>query len=123
VSGALPVGGAAEPLAALTHPLTHLRARVAAHPARPWCPFALKGHVAEAEQLYRADLGLDNTFSRGLQHPLNLPRLHGYVECLTLQGKHTEAAAAQARLKLAMAHADVPIHASCYCRGEKSCCD
>jgi len=73
-----------------------------------------QGHVAEAEQLYRADLGLDNTFSRGLQHPLNLPRLHGYVEC------HTAAAAAQATLNLA--HPDVPIHASCYCRGEKSCC-
>jgi len=72
-----------------------------------------QGHVAEAEQVYRADLGLDNTLLRGLQHRNNLPRLHGYVECLTLQGKHTEAAAAQARLKLAMAHADVPIHADC----------
>ena len=82
-----------------------------------------QGHVEEAEQVYRADLGLDNTLSRGLQHPLNLWSLHGYVEWLIRQNKHAEAAAAQARLNLAMAHADVPIHASCYCRGETSCCD
>ena len=69
------------------------------------------------------DLGLDNTLSLRLQHPLNLWSLHGYVECLTRQNKHALAAAAQARLNLAMAHADVPIHASCYCRGQKSCCD
>ena len=81
-----------------------------------------QGRVAEAEQVYRTDLGLDNTRSLGLQHPNNLPRLHGYVECLTRQGKHAEAAAAQARLNVAQAHADVPINASCYCRLEKSCC-
>ena len=66
-----------------------------------------QGHVAEAEQVYRADLGLDNTLLRGLPHRNNLPRLHGYVECLTLQGKHAEAATAQAQLNLAQAHADV----------------
>jgi tetratricopeptide (TPR) repeat protein len=53
-----------------------------------------QGHVEEAEQVYRADLGLDDTLSRGLQHRNNLWSLHGYVECLTLQGKHAEAAAA-----------------------------
>ena len=82
-----------------------------------------QGHVEEAEQVYRADLGLDDTLSRALQHPLNLWSLHGYVEWLIRQNKHAEAAAAQARLNLAMAHADVHIHASCYCRGETSCCD
>jgi hypothetical protein len=35
--------------------------------------------------------------------------LHGYVECLTRQGKHAKAAAAQASLNVAMAHADVHI--------------
>ena len=69
------------------------------------------------------DLGLDNTRSLRLQHPLNLWSLHGYVEWLIRWNKHAEAAAAQARLNLAMAHADVPIHAACYCRGETSCCD
>lgn len=39
----------------------------------------------------------------------------------TRQGKDAEAAAAQARLNFAQAHADVPIHASSYCRGEKLC--
>ena len=82
-----------------------------------------QGRVAEAEQLYRADLGLDNTLSRALQHPENVWSLHGYVECLNRQHKYSEAATAQARLNLAMARADVPINASCYCRLEKTCCD
>ena len=81
-----------------------------------------QGHVEEAEQVYRADLGLDNTLSRASQHPENVWSLHGYVECLTRQGKDREAAAMQARLNLALARADVPINASCYCRLEKSCC-
>jgi len=28
-----------------------------------------QGHIAEAEQIYRADLGLDNTLSRASRHP------------------------------------------------------
>lgn len=82
-----------------------------------------QGHIAEAEDVYRADLELDNTLLRGLPHRNNLPRLHRYVECLTLQGKHASAAAPQAQLNLAQPHADVPINASCYYHLEKSCCD
>jgi tetratricopeptide (TPR) repeat protein len=77
-----------------------------------------QGRVAEAEQVYRADLGLDNTLSRPSQHPENVWSLHGYVECLHRQNKHAEATAVQARLDLAMARADVDINASCYCRLE-----
>jgi tetratricopeptide (TPR) repeat protein len=77
-----------------------------------------QGHVAEAEQVYRADLGLDGTLSRAAQHPDNVWSLHGYVECLHRRHNHTEAAAMEGRLDLAKARADVPILASCYCRRE-----
>ena len=81
-----------------------------------------QGHIAEAEQIYRADLGLDNTLSRASQHPENVWSLHGYVECLNRQNKQREAAAMQTRLDLALARADVEINASCFCRVGKSCC-
>ncbi len=75
-----------------------------------------QGRVEEAEQVYRADLGLDNTLSRASQHPDNVWSLHGYVECLHKLGKHAEAAAAQLRLDLALARSDAGINASCFCR-------
>ena len=81
-----------------------------------------QGHVAEAEAVYRADLGLDDTLYRPAQHPDNVWSLHGYVECLHRQGKDAEAVAMQARLDVVMARADVPIHASCYCRLEHDHC-
>jgi tetratricopeptide (TPR) repeat protein len=82
-----------------------------------------QGRVEEAAQVYRADLGLDTTLSRASRHPNNVWSLHGYVECLHRQGKHAEAAAAQARLDLAVARADVEISASCFCRIGDSCCE
>jgi tetratricopeptide (TPR) repeat protein len=77
-----------------------------------------QGHVAEAAQIYRADLGLDNTLSRPSRHPENVWSLHGYVECLHRLGQHAEAEAMESRLNLAKARADVEINASCYCRLE-----
>jgi tetratricopeptide (TPR) repeat protein len=87
-----------------------------------------QGRVEEAAQVYQADLGLDATLSRASRHPNNVWSLHGYVECLHRQGKHAEAAAAQTRLDLAVARADVEISASCFCRiGEngtgENCCE
>lgn len=83
-----------------------------------------QGQVEAAEAVYRADLGLDRTLSRSSQHPENVWSLHGYFECLQRQQKHAEAAAVQARLDVAMARADVPINASCYCRlDHHHCCD
>jgi tetratricopeptide (TPR) repeat protein len=79
--------------------------------------------VEEAVQVYRADLGLDNTLSRASQHPDNVWSLHGYVECLQRLGKHKEAASARLRLDLALARADVEITASCFCRVGSGCCD
>ena len=83
-----------------------------------------QGRVEEAEAVYRADLGLDNALSRPSQHPENVWSLHGYVECLQRQGREVEAEAAQARLDLASARADVEINASCFCRleTETHCC-
>ena len=43
---------------------------------------------SEAEAVYRADLGLDDTLPRPCQHPGNVWSLHGYHECLTRLGKH-----------------------------------
>ncbi|HMM40929.1 MAG TPA: hypothetical protein PKA95_03425 [Thermomicrobiales bacterium] len=75
-----------------------------------------QGHVAEAEEVYRADLGLDGSLPRAYQHPENVWSLHGYHECLVRLGKDDLAAMIRPRLDLAIARADIPIRASCYCR-------
>ena len=75
-----------------------------------------QGRVAEAEAVYRADLGLDDTLARACQHPGNVWSLHGYHECLVRQGKTEPARIIEQQLKIASAQADVPIRSSCYCR-------
>ncbi|MEZ4523756.1 MAG: tetratricopeptide repeat protein [Thermomicrobiales bacterium] len=75
-----------------------------------------QGRVEDAAAVYRADLGLDGTIGRAFQHPENVWSLHGYHECLMRLGKHDMAAMIKQRLDLAIARADVPIHASCFCR-------
>ncbi|MET9899739.1 hypothetical protein [Streptomyces sp. NPDC006446] len=93
-----------------------------------------QGRVAEAEAVYRADLGLDDTLPRASQHPGNVWSLHGFHECLVRLGKVGEARIVAQQLKIALAVADVPIEASCYCRlatavdpaaapAERACCD
>lgn len=74
-----------------------------------------QGHAAEAEAVYRADLGLDDTLSRATQHPNNLWSLFGLHESLVAQDRGDEAATVRLQLDLAMARADVPIAASCAC--------
>jgi tetratricopeptide (TPR) repeat protein len=75
-----------------------------------------QGHVDEAAQVYREDLGFDPGIPRAYQHPENVWALHGYHECLMRQGRFDEAAIIKQRLDLAAARADVPIQASCACR-------
>ena len=75
-----------------------------------------QGRVEEAEAVYRADLGLDDTLSRPCQHPDNVWSLHGLYECLRRQSKASEAALIKPRLDLALTRATVTITASCYCR-------
>ncbi|MEM8813456.1 MAG: hypothetical protein AAGF59_12620 [Pseudomonadota bacterium] len=75
-----------------------------------------RGHYEEAEAVYRADLGLDATLSRACQHPGNVWSLHGLHECLTRRGEAAEAKHIKLQLDKAIARAEVPIRASCYCR-------
>ncbi|MFI0508646.1 hypothetical protein ACH3Y9_03605 [Streptomyces sp. WSLK1-5] len=85
-----------------------------------------QGRVAEAEAVYRADLGLDDTLPRPLQHPGNVWALHGLHECLVRGNKHAEARIVAQQLRIAAALADVPVKASCFCRldtGVADCCD
>ncbi|MFD9462651.1 hypothetical protein [Streptomyces sp. NPDC060027] len=93
-----------------------------------------QGRVAEAEAVYRADLGLDDTLPRASQHPGNVWSLHGFHECLLRLGREGEARIVAQQLRIALAVADVPIEASCYCRlvtavdpaagpAERVCCD
>ena len=75
-----------------------------------------QGRVEEAEAVYRADLGLDGSLPRALQHPGNVWSLHGLHECLVRLGRTGEAQMVAQQLRLAAALADVPIEASCFCR-------
>ena len=75
-----------------------------------------QGHYDEAEAVYRADLGLDATLSRACQHPGNVWSLHGLHECLVHRGETAEALQVKLQLDRAIARAEIPIKASCYCR-------
>jgi tetratricopeptide (TPR) repeat protein len=79
-----------------------------------------QGRVAEAEAVYKADLGFDDTVIRACQHPNNVWSLHGLHECLTRGGKTEEAAELFPALEKALASADQPIEASCLCRLERA---
>jgi len=41
-----------------------------------------QGHISEAEQVYRDDLGLSDAVQRCTRHPDNVWALHGLAECL-----------------------------------------
>ena len=77
-----------------------------------------QGLLAEAEAVYRSDLGFDHKLSRACQHPDNVWSLHGLHECLTRRGDTVEAPLVKTRLDLALARAEVPVRASCLCRRE-----
>jgi tetratricopeptide (TPR) repeat protein len=74
-----------------------------------------RGHVEEAEAVYRSDLGLDGKLPRVRVHLNNVWSLHGLHECLTRLGRHQEAELIARQRDIALAAADVPIGASCYC--------
>ena len=75
-----------------------------------------QGRYDEAEQVYRADLGLDATLSRACQHPGNVWSLHGLHECLVHRGETTEVKQVKLQLDKALARTEVQVRASCYCR-------
>jgi tetratricopeptide (TPR) repeat protein len=75
-----------------------------------------QGHYAEAETVYREDLGLSGRIQRCALHPDNVWALHGLVECLQRRGETEELATLEAKLATALAKVDVPITSSCMCR-------
>ena len=75
-----------------------------------------QGRAAEAEDVYRSDLGLDGKISRPCQHPENVWSLHGLHECLTRRGESVEARLIKQWLDLAVARSDVLVRSSCFCR-------
>ncbi|MEM7078332.1 MAG: tetratricopeptide repeat protein [Pseudomonadota bacterium] len=76
-----------------------------------------QGRHCEAERLYRDDLGLNTTLGRPFQHPGNVWALHGLHECLVQRGAMDEAVHIKRQLDRVIARADVPVGASCFCRG------
>jgi tetratricopeptide (TPR) repeat protein len=74
-----------------------------------------QGRIEEAAAVYRADLGLDRSIYRPMQHPNNIWSLQGYVTCLDRLGRAAEADMLRGALDTALARADVPIEASCFC--------
>lgn len=76
---------------------------------------AEQGHHAQAEQVFRQDLGLAPGLPRACVHPDNVWALRGLYDCLIAQGKNAEADGMKLRLDLADARADRPIRAACGC--------
>jgi tetratricopeptide (TPR) repeat protein len=70
----------------------------------------------DAEETYRADLGLNNTLPRPCQHPGNVWALHGLHECLTRRDEQAEAVHVKQLLDKVQARADVIVRSSCFCR-------
>lgn len=74
-----------------------------------------QGHVAEAEAVYREDLGLGGTLSRASIHPDNIWSLKGLHDCLKARGAVEELQLIRQRLDLALARADRSVGAACFC--------
>jgi len=74
-----------------------------------------QGRAAEAEVVYREDLGLGGTLPRAQIHPDNLWALRGLVDCLQRRGELAEAALLRQRLDFAAARADQTVSVSCFC--------
>ena len=78
---------------------------------------AEQGRMAEAEAVFRDDLGLTDTVPRCIRHPDNVWALSGLLECLTDRGATGEAEEIARRLAIAQRHTDTPVTAACCCRG------
>ncbi|KOC07239.1 tetratricopeptide repeat domain protein [Aspergillus flavus AF70] len=75
-----------------------------------------QNRVEEAEVLFREDLGFAEEFPRRRAKLNNVWGLHGLRECLVRLGKTKDLAFVEPAHAIAVASADVPITASCYCR-------
>lgn len=74
-----------------------------------------QGRVAEAEAVYREDLGLGGQLSRATVHPDNVWSLKGLHDCLKARSDEIELPQVKQRLDLALARADRAVAASCFC--------
>jgi tetratricopeptide (TPR) repeat protein len=74
-----------------------------------------QGRAAEAETLYREDLGLGGALPRAQIHPDNLWALRGLLDCLERRGETVEAALIRQRVDFATARSDTPVPVSCFC--------
>jgi tetratricopeptide (TPR) repeat protein len=74
-----------------------------------------QGRTAEAEAVYREDLGLGGTLPRAQIHPDNLWALRGLLGCLERRGALVEAVMIRQRVDFAAARADRPVSVSCFC--------
>ncbi len=72
-------------------------------------------HLAEAEAVFREDLGLGGTLSRATIHPDNVWSLKGLHDCLEARGEATEILQIRQKLDIANARADARVKASCFC--------
>jgi tetratricopeptide (TPR) repeat protein len=75
---------------------------------------------AEAEAVYREDLGLGGALPRAQIHPDNLWALRGLQACLQRRGETVEAALIRQRVDFAAARADLPVPVSCFCARGKA---
>ena len=80
----------------------------------------LHSRVAEAEAVYREDLGLGGALPRAQIHPDNVWALRGLLDCLERHGDTAEAALIRQRVEIAAARADVPVAVSCFCARDRS---
>ncbi|MEA2962960.1 MAG: hypothetical protein QOI46_3058 [Alphaproteobacteria bacterium] len=76
--------------------------------------------TAEAEAVYREDLGLGGALPRAQIHPDNLWALRGLLDCLERRGETAESALIRQRVEFAAARADVPVSVSCFCARGKA---
>jgi hypothetical protein len=75
---------------------------------------------AEAEVVYREDLGLGGALPRAQIHPDNLWALRGLLDCLERRGETAEARLIRQRVEFAAARADLPVSVSCFCARGKA---
>jgi tetratricopeptide (TPR) repeat protein len=85
-----------------------------------------QNRVEEALEVYKEDLGFSENLSARKARPNNVWGLQGLYECFVRLGKHAEAQMIRRQHDIAVASADIPVGASCFCRLSKAptspCC-
>jgi tetratricopeptide (TPR) repeat protein len=81
-----------------------------------------QGRLPEAEQVFRADLGLTGGIPRAQVHPGNVWALRGLHDCLLARGEALERVHVAAALERALARADRAVAAACFCAGAAQAC-